>query len=73
MSRHDVRNDSEMMPVVDTHELERFVPTEHTEGEMPEPTAGVKLTRFGQPPFGPIEQREELVLRHVLLGQGCVR
>ena len=64
---HNIRNDSQVMSVVDTHEPQGFVSVKNTKGEVSEPGLGIKVMYLRHHPLGSIEQRPKLRWRDVLL------
>ncbi len=63
---HNIRDDSQVMSVVDTYEPQGFVSVKNTEGEVSKPGLTIKVMRLSQDPLGPIEQRPKLRWRNVL-------
>ena len=63
---HNIRDDSQVMSVVDTYEAQGFVSVKNTEGEVSKPGLGIKVVRLSQNPLGLVEQRRKLRWRDVL-------
>ena len=63
---HNIRDDSQVMSVVDTYEAQGFVSVKNTKGEVSKPGLGIKVMRLSQVPLAPIEERQKLRWRDVL-------
>ncbi len=70
---HNIRDDSQVMSVVDTYEPQGFVSVKDTKGEVSKPGLGIKVIGLSQDPLGPIEQRQKLRWRDVLPRQHGIR
>ena len=57
---HNIRDDSQVMSVVDTYEAQSFVSVKNTKREVSKPAFGIKVMRPSQDPLGPIQQRQKL-------------
>ena len=70
---HNVRDDSQVMSVVNMHEPQGFVSVKNTKGEVSKPGLRIKVMRLSQEPLGLIEQRPKLRWRDVSPGQYDIR
>lgn len=57
---HNIRDDSQVVTVVDKDEPQGLVSIKNTEYGVPAPGLGIEVCYLGQEPFGLIEQRQKL-------------
>ncbi len=70
---HNIRDDSQVMSVVDKNEPQGFVSVKNTKDGVSAPGLGIKVMHLGQDPLGLIEQRPKLHWRNVLPRQTGIR
>ena len=70
---HNIRDDSQVMSVVDKNEPQGFVSVKNTKGDVSAPGLGIKVMQLGQDALGLIEQRPKLRWRNVLPRQTDIR
>ncbi len=70
---NNIRDDSQVMSVVDTYEPQGCVSVKNTKGWVSKPGLTIKVMRPSQDPLGPIEQRQKLRWRDVLPRQHDIR
>jgi len=57
---HNIRDDSQVVAVVNMDEPQGLVSIKNSEYGVPAPGLGIEVSYLGQEPFGLIEQRQEL-------------
>lgn len=57
---HNIRDDSQVMAVVDKNEPQGLVSIQNVQSGVSAPGLGIEVVHLGQDPFGLIEQRQEL-------------
>ncbi len=72
-SGHNIRDDSQVMSVMDKYEPHGFVSVKNTKGEVSKPGLEIKVMHLSQDPLGLIEQRPKLRWRDVLPWQHDIR
>jgi hypothetical protein len=72
VGRCDIRDDPQVMAVVDPYELERSIPIEDTEDEVSEPMTGIELLRFVKQMSRFIQQGEQILFRNIMAWQGGI-
>ena len=66
LSGQNIRDNSQVMSVVDKYEPQGLVSVKNTKGEVSKPGLGIKVMHLSQDPLGLIEQRPKLRWRDVL-------